>query len=376
MQVASNTAVETTIQAVRSRQLVPEADLARWLERNRHQLESIVAANLPGPDGTRANSATLDLLQRYDAIVIAFSGGKDSLAATLHVLDLLNGDRSRLELWHHLVDGEDGDLWDWPCTRAYCEAVANTLEIPLYCSWREGGLEREMLRDGTPTAAIVTELPNGERATTGGKGPPGTRHRFPQLSADLSVRYCSSYIKIDVGAAAIRMRWPEGKVLLVTGERREESASRATYARVERHKSTASGRRVDQWRPVLDWSEAQVWQRIRAAGIVPHPAYELAYGRLSCACCIFGGPSEWATFKRLRPQQWHRMVSLEATFDRTLRRGETLEETTARGVPFAAASDVSLVEKVTSPAFVGPIRVAPSEWKQPAGAFRHGAGPV
>ena len=64
------------------------------------------------------------------------------------------------------------------------------------------------------------------------------------------------------------------------------------------------------------------------------------------------------------------MVSLEATFDRTMRRGETLLETTDRGVPFRGAEDDELAAKVKSPAFGGPISVRSSEWRMPAGAFR------
>lgn len=347
-----------------------------WLSRHRPMLDAVVSANAPPREGERENTAQLGLLPAYDAVVVAFSGGKDSLAALLHVLELLRGDRSRLELWHHQVDGEAGDLWDWPCTRAYCEAVARALDIPLYCSWREGGFEREMLRNGVPTAPIVTELPGGARGQAGGRGQPGTRLRFPQQSADLSVRYCSAYLKIDVAAAALRVRWPTGRVLLVTGERREESASRATYARVERHKSTTGTRRIDQWRPILDWPGTRVWERIRAAGIVPHPAYRVGYGRLSCACCIFGGPGEWATFQRLRPVQWERLVSLEATFDRTLRRDETIPEVTARGVPFPGVRDRASIAELLSPRFDGQVRVEPSAWELPLGAFRLGGGPV
>jgi len=86
---------------------------------------------------------------------------------------------------------------DWPCTTAYCQAVARALDVPLYLSWREGGFLREMLRDGTPTAPICFQTPDGTMQRAGGAGQPGTRLRFPQVSADLSQRWCSAYLKID-----------------------------------------------------------------------------------------------------------------------------------------------------------------------------------
>ena len=355
---------------------IPPEQLHDWIQAHLAQLHTLVTVNSPSELG-RANSAWLSPLQTYDAVVIAFSGGKDSLAAVLHVLDLLSWDRSRVELWHHLVDGEREEaLWDWPVTSSYCEAVARALGLPLYFSWRDGGFEAEMLRNNQPTGAMVTELPDGGRAYSGGDGPPGTRRRFPQLSADLSTRYCSSYLKIDVGAAAIRTRWPVGKVLMVTGERREESSNRRAYARVEQHRSHTQKRRVDQWRPVLDWDESQVWSRIQRAGILPHPAYYAGYSRLSCACCIFGGADEWATFRAVRPQQWTYLAELEGTFDRTLKRDITIPELTERGQPFPQVRNPLLRDLLNSPTYTAPITVDPAQWPLPPGAFRKGGGPV
>jgi tRNA(Ile)-lysidine synthase TilS/MesJ len=124
----------------------------------------------------------------FDRVVVAFSGGKDSLACVLRLLDL-GCERERLELWHHDVDGREGsDLMDWPVTRAYCRAVADHLGIPLLFSWKVGGFEGEMLRDESPTRATTFELLDGTTTTVGGKGPQGTRQKFPQVSADLKVR--------------------------------------------------------------------------------------------------------------------------------------------------------------------------------------------
>ena len=52
----------------------------------------------------------------YDHVIVAFSGGKDSVACLLHLLDL-GVPREKIELWHHDVDGREGsDLMDWPVT--------------------------------------------------------------------------------------------------------------------------------------------------------------------------------------------------------------------------------------------------------------------
>ena len=74
----------------------------------------------------RGHSYEIDLTT-YDRVIVAFSGGKDSAACLFHLLEL-GVDRSKIELHHHLVDGEDQQeadgLMDWPCTNDYCRKVA------------------------------------------------------------------------------------------------------------------------------------------------------------------------------------------------------------------------------------------------------------
>lgn len=182
----------------------------------------------------------------YDRVVVAFSGGKDSLAALLHLLDL-GVSPSRIELHHHEVDGAAAVFMDWPVTPAYVAALAAHFGVPLLRSWREGGFRREMGRDDAPSAPIRYETLEGRLGVAGGAGPPGVRGRFPQGSADLSVRWCSPALKIDVLAAAIRgqLRFEQGRTLVITGERAEESPARARYRPFEPHRTACARRHVD-----------------------------------------------------------------------------------------------------------------------------------
>ena len=344
-------------------------------------------AEVPRHPDARPDTSTLLPLAEYDRILVQFSGGKDSAALTLDLLDRLDAEgvpRSRVELWHQCVDGEPGSptFMDWPVTHAYCVAFARALDLPIRFQWREGGFWRELMRDGTPTAPAVIELADGTRAERGGKGEPGTRLRFPQQSGDLSVRWCSAYLKIDVAARAIAAdpRLAEGRFLVLTGERREEGGehgARAKYATTERHRTSNQRRRVDHHRPILGWSEARVWETLRAHGVVPHPVYYAGYGRCSCARCIFGGPDEWATARVLDPFNFERVAALEQHFGVTIRRGQTVVEQAARGGLLAPEAELSRwADVLSATVYWGPIFVDPSAWVLPAGAYRRTAGPT
>ena len=75
---------------------------------------------------------------------------------------------------------------DWPCTAAYVKATAEASESPSSSPGGEGGFVREMLRDNAPTAPVVYERARRERMRLLTKREtPGTRLKFPQVSADL-----------------------------------------------------------------------------------------------------------------------------------------------------------------------------------------------
>lgn len=246
----------------------------------------------------------------YDYVIVAFSGGKDSLALLLLLLEI-GFPPERIELWHHDVDGQEGSvLMDWPCTRAYCLAVAQAVGVPIYYSWKIGGYERELLKWNAPTAGYLFETPSGLQSGGGKHKKLGRRRQFPQKAADLSVRWCSAYVKIMVMDVAIRNqdRFIGRRTLVLTGERAEESSARANYEVFERHRTDLRDgqqpRWVDHWRPVHAWPERRVWALIEKYRVNPHPAYRLGpWGRVSCAACIFGSPNQWAALRVVnRPQ--------------------------------------------------------------------------
>ncbi len=320
-------------------------------------------------------------LASYSTVIIAFSGGKDSLACLLHVLDC-GVPRERIELWHHDVDGQEGStLMDWACTRDYCRKVAAAFGVPIYFSWKVGGFEREMLRNRNLTAPIKFETPDGIRTVGGITGnADGVRRKFPQVSADLSVRWCSAYLKIDVGSAALRnqARFNNTRTLMVTGERAEESTSRANYLVFEEDRADGRAgrakRHVDHWRPVHAWSERDTWEIIERYRVTPHPAYRIGFGRVSCARCIFGSPDQWASTDRLEPAKLAKVANYEQEFGVTIQRKRNVRQLVVLGQPYRW-SDVD-ARAAISDTFDEPVIMARGAWRLPMGAFGDSAGPT
>lgn len=316
-------------------------------------------------------------LDQYSKIIIAFSGGKDSLACLLHLLDM-GVRKSHIELWHHDVDGKERTFMDWQCTPAYVRAIACAFEIPVYFSWKEGGFEREMLRDNQPTAPTSFETPMGI-GNAGGNGKPNTRLKFPQVSADLSVRWCSAYLKISIADIALRHqgRFNNTRTLFVTGERATESAARSQYKTFEPHRADLrhgrSRRHIDHWRPVHSWSAAQVWDIIKKFRVNPHPAYRLGWGRVSCCTCIFGSANKWASVRAIAPKRFEKIAQYERSFGTTINRTQDVVALANKGVAYAATENAAIVQEAFDPNWDYPVFV--EDWQLPSGAFGELVGP-
>lgn len=320
-------------------------------------------------------------LHSYDFYIVAMSG-KDSLACLLHLIEE-GVDRSRIELWHHLPDGKEGStLFDWPVTEAYERALADAFGLPLYMSWREGGLETEMLKENDRSKPIWFETPQGTLKGGGIRGKITTRRRFPQQAADLQTRWCSGLAKIEVASLALnnQTRFLNKRTLFITGERAEESGSRANYLQFEPHRCDRRhgklGRHVDHYRPVHRWTETEVWEIIRRHGVVPHPAYRLGWGRLSCQKCIFGSRNQWASIREIDPKGFEAIANYEDEFNCTIHRTMSVREQADTGTPYPELADKELVKLAMGTTYDAPILVDPEDWELPAGAFGESAGPV
>ncbi|MFP8488799.1 phosphoadenosine phosphosulfate reductase family protein [Gracilimonas sp. Q87] len=238
-----------------------------------------------------------------------------------------------------------------------------------------------MLRENQRTAPMVFEDGDKNLVEVGGtRGSESTRRKFPQVSPDLSVRWCSAYLKIDVCATAIRNqdRFKGIKTVVLSGERGEESKARANYAIMEPDRSDLrDGKRfkryVDRWRPIRDWKEEQVWDIIEQYNVRAHPAYYLGWGRVSCKFCIFGNADQVASGFAISPEQGNKIADYEAEFDVTIKRDKSYRDLVDKGTPYGSITP-SLVDLAT--AYDYNENIIMDQWTLPAGAFGDSCGPT
>lgn len=192
-------------------------------------------------------------LESYDHIIISASAGKDSMACLFKLL-YLGVPKEKIELWHQSVDGgreHYTELMDWPVTESYLEAVGEHYGIKTAFQWRSNGIYGELLRKESLTGDVYY-CENGKTVhlpTRNGKST--TRLKWPAMSPDLRVSWCSPYVNIDVFRRVLnnhpRFQGTADdpkKVLVVTGERREESTNRARYLECEVHSCSTTKRIV------------------------------------------------------------------------------------------------------------------------------------
>lgn len=250
----------------------------------------------------------------------------------------------------------------------------------------------------------------------------GYRMKFPAKSGDLSRRWCSAYLKIMVADSVIsnldrleelgklggkrqkfpakgsahQGRWCSGslkaavqdsvtanlkktrenvKVLVVSGERRGESRSRSMYNEMELHRTNAEKRAhriVHQWRPVIDYSEKDIWEILKRHRVAPHPCYRAGWNRCSCAQCIFSTPKLFAGIRELYPEEYDLLKRDEIVLGFTLDNRCDLDTFVGNAKSCVCHDDPAAIHSLISGEFGKDDVYVKGRWRYPAGAF-HGA---
>lgn len=338
-------------------------------------------------------------LEEYDLIAILLSGGKDSIACYYKLLEL-GVPKGKMEFWHHDIDGgHPCRRMDWRCTQNYVRSFAEAEEVPLRLSWRVNRFFGELYRIGASEPVEWMEPETGEikqcrlsqnyikcqeirRQAAGDKDDQlktfGYRMKFPAKTGDLSRRWGSAYLKImvaDTVVCNLEKTRSNIKVLVVSGERRGESRGRSKYNEMEIHRTSAekkAHRLVHQWRPVIDYSEKDVWEVLKRHKVNPHPCYRAGWNRCSCAMCIFSTQKLFAGIRELYPEEYNLLKQDEKILGFTLDNKCNLDTFVGDTPSCVFHGDSQAVRSLLTGEFVADDVYVENTWLYPAGAF-HGA---
>ena len=337
-------------------------------------------------------------LEEYDLIVVLISGGKDSVACYLKLLEL-GVPKERIEFWHHDIDGgHPSRRMDWKCTQNYVKALADAEGIKLRVSYRVNGFFGELYRIGASEPIEWIDPDTGgvrqcklssnylkckelkEQATEEMEEllkKYGYRMKFPAKGGTHSGRWCSGNLKAavqDSVTANLEKTKRDKKILIVSGERRGESAGRSKYNEIEIHRTNAEAkahRIVHQWRCCIDYSEKDVWELLKRHHINPHPCYRIGWNRCSCMMCIFSTPRLFAGVKELFPDDYAALRHDEEVLGFTLDNKKNLDEFIGDTQSCVCWKDKAAIHSILTGEF-NTDDIYTNDWNYPVGAF-HGA---
>lgn len=123
------------------------------------------------------------------------------------------------------------------------------------------------------------------------------------------------------------------RIVNCLGIRAAESPARAKKEALHRDSASNGKREVTRWLPIFDWSEDEVWARIKETGVPYHWAYDLGMSRLSCAFCVFASKADLKISARHNRKLAEEYVALEeltrSRFTHALSMAEVLAEVDA-----------------------------------------------
>lgn len=248
-------------------------------------------------------------LSDFDFVLINSSGGKDSQAMTDVVVKLADEQgypRDQLVMAH-----ADLGRVEWPGTKELVQEHADYYGLRLVVEKRPQGdlLEHVEKRGMWPSSTT--------RYCT-------SDHKRAQIQR--AYTYLTREFRESLGIPKDRKL----QVINCFGFRAQESPARAKREVWSTNKvaTTKTTRDVFDWLPIHDWSEEDVWARIRLSGTRAHWAYDRGMTRLSCRFCIFA-PRSQLMLSAMQPENkelFEQYVQLEDKIEHTFKSKQSLRE--------------------------------------------------
>ncbi len=201
---------------------------------------------------------------------LSLSGGKDSVAASLHLREL--------GIEHRRIFMDTG--WEHPDLYSHLDYLEDRLgPIERLCP-RLPELPDEVMPRVLEIEALVGASPSAFVRWVAYKGMFPTRIR----------RWCTQELKVRPFLAWVEQQ--DDDVLNVVGIRAEESPARANLPERE---VMPGAEHVEVWRPLIRWTTDEVIEIHHRHSVVPCPLYLRGSTRVGCWPCIQSNKGELAT---------------------------------------------------------------------------------
>jgi 3'-phosphoadenosine 5'-phosphosulfate sulfotransferase (PAPS reductase)/FAD synthetase len=225
-----------------------------------------------------------DLIDQGALVVVNHSGGKDSQALLIKMLEIVPRDQI---LVVHASLGE----FEWDGALELAERQAANAGVPFIVA-RAAKSFLDMVERRFATRPDVPSFPSA------------------------STRQCTSDLKrgpIEREVRTFARNHGHRLIINATGIRAQESASRAKVEVFKRHeRNSVAGRDWYDWAPIHGLTTVEVFATIAADGQEPHPAYAAGNERLSCVFCIMGSRNDILHGAQARPELFARLAEVEA----------------------------------------------------------------
>lgn len=179
-------------------------------------------------------------------IVISFSGGKDSTVTA----DIVTKALSNPSLVHIFGD----TTLEFPATLEYAERYRAAHPLAIFQVARND--EQNFFK-------VCKDI-----------GPPARM-----------MRWCCSIFKTGPITRVINSLYRSQQILTFYGIRKNESAARSKYNRIESESASIKIQQQTVATPIFFWKDIEVWLYILAEKIDFNAAYKLGYDRVGCWCC-------------------------------------------------------------------------------------------
>lgn len=261
--------------------------------------------------GVEIDATIADLLAADAPCAIGVSGGKDSCAAAIAVVEYLRavGHKGPVVLVHaDLGDSDPALNVEWDDSLPTCERLAAFLGVELIVVKRPaGGMMKRWQKRWENNVARYAKLLC-------------VKVILPWSTP--SMRFCTSELKSAPIASALVKRFPGRQIVSACGIRREEGNGKSQSPRTNAVTSKPNKRLTNKrlgtsgvdWNPIAAWTEADVFALCAARGFQMHEGYGLGMKRISCRFCIMQDESDQRVSASVPQNQpvLHTVVRLEA----------------------------------------------------------------